>query len=114
MRPPIGRHDARVVNDLGEQRDIAGALKDLQVLVVSTWIERRTGIEADEAADFEIRRSQVLEPATARRFFPRKSPPGFGKGVQTLLGLRRQRRHPSVGWIDNERRPLVILDAAWL
>ena len=49
MRPAIQRNDAHAVNLLVENRDIAGRLKQLNIIVVATRVDGRTGFAVMDA-----------------------------------------------------------------
>jgi hypothetical protein len=82
------------VDHLVDDDDVAGALKDLDQVVVRAWHHRWAGVEAHDAA--------LGERKIARHA------PQLTRGLASLrdrLRLRRQRRNPSVRRIDHERRP---------
>ena len=96
MFAAIERHDARVVNHLRHHDDVILGLDDLNVVVVGARRERRSGVEAENAAFAE---RPILGAIRWSALFPRGR-----AGACPLLRFGGQRRHPAVCRVDHDRR----------
>ena len=112
MRAAVGRDDARIVHHLHEDHHVPGGLHYLIVIVVGDRKHRRPRARAkgEQAALGEGPLLGVLVQAERRRILrvvrsgDGAAPGGTGPG-DSLLRLGGQRRHLSVGRVDDERRP---------
>ena len=99
-----------VVNHFVQNGDVIGGLEELQVLVVAGRHDRRSGVEAQEAA---LGQSAILRTVGADASHAeadgarRRDILRVGRSA-LLRHARLQRRHASVGRIDDERRAAVV------
>ena len=110
VRAAVERHDARVVHHLVQDRDVVGGLEDLQVLVVARRHDRRSGVEAQEAA---LGQPAVLgavgaDAADAEAHGARRRDVLRVGRSALLRHPRLQRGHAPVGGIDDQRRAAVV------
>ena len=95
-RAAVDRDDAHLVDHLQENRHVAFALEDLDVVVV------------DAAQPYGASR-QTPFPQTA--VFVRVSPPPLSTGPPAFAGPRYAGRNPPIGWVDDQRGATIGLPA---
>ena len=99
MRSPIQWNDPRVVERLHDDDDVSGPLNDLIIAIEGIGADaadsRHPGGNAARVA------VQILGASGCAIICRERSAP--------LLRCWRQRWNPSIGWIDNQRRPMVEL-----
>ncbi len=97
-------HDPGAVHHLVQKDHVLRGLEDLDVLVVRLRLHGRPRVESHEAADEQAAGAEVLHEAARRRRVVIHAGPRRRQLVDALLRRCGQRRHPAVGWIDDERR----------
>ena len=108
MRPPVERHDTRLVDHLVADRHPARALHDLVAVVVDDR-QDRAGDAARDAAVVEAAIEIGVGLTPVQFFAPRRL--GVALCLLASLRLRGKRGHPAVGRIDDERRLVLRLAA---
>ena len=102
MRTTVGRDDARVVDHLVDDHDVARSLQNLQVVVVGARDHRRPGVEAHDAA--------VGQAAVGVGI--RKARVGLLCPFRVLLARSLRKGNSPIRRIHDERRALVLGELA--